>query len=102
MQLLRCTADMLALDSGGGWLGVASHWVLRTSSGGGVLLWVSTTLLVVTGQLLSITDVETKTGKIDVAVSPDKKSTEDWLGENIEDTVEYSLTVRGDDVTALR
>lgn len=43
-------------------------------------------------------DVEAKTGRIDVSVTKDQKTTKDWLGEEIEDTIEDSLRVGRNDV----
>ena len=41
-----------------------------------------------------IADVKTKAGDVNIAVTPDEESTEDWLGEKIEDTVEDGFGVR--------
>lgn len=49
-----------------------------------------------------VVDVETKAGRVDVAVAPDKQSTEDRLGQEVKDTVEEGLAVGVDDVTTLR
>jgi hypothetical protein len=51
--------------------------------------------------LVVVVDVKTKTGRVDTAVTPDEKSTEDRLGDQIEDTVEDCLRVRRDDVATL-
>jgi hypothetical protein len=48
-----------------------------------------------------LTDIETKASNVDVAVAPDEKSAEDGLGKDIEDTVEDSFRVRGDNVPTL-
>jgi len=51
---------------------------------------------------LVVVDAETKSSGVDVAVAPDEESTEDRLGQEIQDTVEDSLRVRGEDVSTLR
>lgn len=48
-----------------------------------------------------VTDGQAKGSWADVAVSPDEKSTKDWLGEEVEDSVEDTLRVDGDDVSTL-
>lgn len=52
--------------------------------------------------LIVVADVEAKAGRVDVAVAPKEKSTEDRLSEDVEDTVEDSLGVGRDDVSTLR
>jgi hypothetical protein len=51
--------------------------------------------------LVVVVDVETKTGRVNTAVTPDEKSTEDGLGDQVEDTVEDGLRVGRDDVATL-
>lgn len=51
--------------------------------------------------LIVVVDVKTKLGRVDVTVAPDEESTEDRLGEQVEDTVENGLGVRSDDVATL-
>lgn len=65
--------------------------------GGGELLLgnVGGVLLVV------VVDVEAKTSRVDVTVTEDQKSTEDRLGKQIENAVEYGLSVGRDDVATL-
>ena len=48
-----------------------------------------------------ISDVEAKAPNVNVAMSPQEESTKNRLGENVEDTVEDSLGVRGDDIASL-
>ena len=48
-----------------------------------------------------VADVEAETGDVDVAVAPDEEGAEDGLGHDVEDAVEDSLGVGGDDVAAL-
>lgn len=48
-----------------------------------------------------ILDQKSKTSRVDVAMSEDQNGAEDWLGKEIEDTVEDSLAIRGDKVTTL-
>lgn len=43
--------------------------------------------------------VKTQSAGIDVTVTPDEESSKDRLGQDIEDTVEYSLGVGRDDVS---
>ena len=43
--------------------------------------------------LIIISDVQTKPLRLDIAVSPDKQCTKDWLGKQVEDTVEDSFRV---------
>jgi len=47
-------------------------------------------------------DAKTKGSGVDVAVAPDEESTEDRLGQDIQNTVEDSFGVRGNDVSTLR
>lgn len=48
-----------------------------------------------------VPDLETEASGVDVPVAPEEESTEDGLGEEVEDTVEDSLAIGGNDVTAL-
>ena len=48
-----------------------------------------------------VADMKTKSAGIDVTVTPDEESSKYRLGQDIEDTVEYSLGVRCDDVSTL-
>lgn len=48
-----------------------------------------------------VLDGEAERSWADVTVAEDEKSTEDWLGEQVKDTVEDSLAVNGDDVATL-
>lgn len=43
-----------------------------------------------------------KTTWLNTTVTPDQESTEDWLGHDIQDTVEHSLRVGRDDVATFR
>jgi hypothetical protein len=45
-------------------------------------------------------DGETKTSWVNVPVAPEKESTKDRLCEEVENTIENRLTVRGDDVAS--
>jgi hypothetical protein len=45
-----------------------------------------------------VLDSQTKTGRVDTPVSPDKQRTKDGLRQEIQDTVEHSLRVRRDDI----
>ena len=49
-----------------------------------------------------LTDVNAKASDVDVAVAPDEESAKDGLGENVEDTIEDSFRVRGDDIATFR
>jgi len=51
--------------------------------------------------LVVVVDVQTEPGRVDVAVTPDKKTAEDRLGQNIKDAVEDGLRVRRDVVATL-
>ena len=52
--------------------------------------------------VIVVADVKTKNLWVDVLVSPKEKSTKDWLGKDIEDTVEDCLGVWSNDVSSLR
>lgn len=67
-----------------------------------VLLTVVSTASATIDFVVVVTDVKAKASRVDVAVAPEEESTEDWLGENVEDTVEHSLRIGGDDVSTLR
>lgn len=75
----------------------------NTVVGVGVNIGTRSADLVLNGRVLLIVimDVETKTGRVDTTVTPDKKSTKDRLGEEIKDAVEDSLRVGRDNVAAL-
>lgn len=49
-----------------------------------------------------LTEVEANLGGVDLVVSEEQEETESRLGEDIEDTVEYGLRVRVNDVATLR
>ena len=51
--------------------------------------------------LVVVVDVDTETSWVDVLVAKDEKSTENWLGEQIKDTVEDGLAVGRDDIATL-
>lgn len=51
--------------------------------------------------IVVVTDVEAKASRVDVAVTPKEESTKDWLGEDVEDTIESSLGIGSDDVATL-
>jgi hypothetical protein len=51
--------------------------------------------------MVVILDGKTKTSRVNVPVSPDKESTEDWLGQEVEDAVEDGLRIWRNDVAAL-
>lgn len=51
--------------------------------------------------LIVITDAQTEASRVNVAVAEDKQSTENRLGEKVQDTVEDSLRIRSNDVAAL-
>ena len=46
--------------------------------------------------------MKTKDSWVDVAVTPEEQGTEDWLSHDVKDTVESSLGIRVNDVSALR
>ncbi len=54
-----------------------------------------------TWDIVVVADVETESGRFNAAVAPNKESTEDWLREDVENTVEDSLGVGSDNVTTL-
>jgi len=77
-----------------------NRWVGNTTG-----TWAGVGTLLKTVALRSglvVVDAETKGSWVDVAVAPDEESTEDRLGQEIQDTVEDSLRVRGNDVSTLR
>lgn len=51
--------------------------------------------------LVVVVDVKTKASRVDATVTPDEESTEDGLSEQVKDTVEDGLRVRGNDVATL-
>ena len=70
---------------------VGGSRVVGTISGGGC----STDLLALELKVLLVVvvDVQTKSGRVNVAVTPDEKSTKDRLSQHIEDTVKDGLGV---------
>jgi hypothetical protein len=48
-----------------------------------------------------VLDIKTQASRVNVPVSPDKESTEDGLGQEVEHTIEDGLRVGRDDVTSL-
>lgn len=51
--------------------------------------------------LIDIADVQTKAGWVDLPVADDEHYGEDWLCEEIKDTIEYSFRIGSDDVATL-
>jgi len=51
--------------------------------------------------LVVVVDVETEASRVDVTVTENEESTEDRLGDQIEDTIEDSLRIRRDDIATL-
>jgi hypothetical protein len=51
--------------------------------------------------LVVVVDVQAESGRVDVAVTPDEETTEDRLGQNVEDAVEDGLGVGRDVVATL-
>lgn len=45
-----------------------------------------------------IFDLKTKSSRLSITMTPDQKSSEHWLGEDVEDTVEGCLRIRRDEV----
>ena len=43
-----------------------------------------------------VLDGETEASRINVTVTPDEESTEDWFGQKVKDSVEYGLRVGSD------
>jgi hypothetical protein len=61
--------------------------------------WVA--LLVDNGITVVVLNCKAKTSGVNILVAPEKESTEDGLGQEIEDTVEDSLRVGRDEVGTL-
>ena len=59
------------------------------------------TILLVKGLILVISDVQSEVAWGKFTVTPEKQSTKDGLGKDIENTIEDRLGVRGNDITAL-
>ena len=55
-----------------------------------------------TVHIIGVVDMETKSAGVDVAVAKEKHGAEDWLGDQVEDTIEDSLGVGVDKVATLR
>lgn len=55
----------------------------------------------VRGRLVVITDVKTKSCRVNVSVAPKEQSAKDWLGEDVEDTVEDSFGIRSNNIATL-
>lgn len=51
---------------------------------------------------MGLTDAEAKLSWVDVTMAPEKKSTKHRLRQQIEDTVEYSFAIRGNDIATFR
>ncbi len=51
-------------------------------------------------KLIIITDMNSQSSRVDVAMTPEEKGTEHRLGQDIKDTVEDGLGIGGDDVAA--
>lgn len=85
-----CLDGLVAVDGRGG-VGGASGSGCAT-----VLLALKLEVL-----LVVVVDVQTKSGRVDVTVAPDEKSTEDWLSQDIKDAIEDGLGVRRDVVATL-
>ena len=48
-----------------------------------------------------VPDMETEARGVNIAMTPEQKSAKDGLGEEVQNTVEDSLGVWGDDIAAL-
>lgn len=59
-------------------------------------------LLIVGDRVIVVADVEAETCWVDVAMSDEEHDTKDWLGKDVEDTVEYSLGVWSNNIATLR
>jgi len=53
------------------------------------------------GRSLVVPDVDTEDRRVDVAVADEEEGAEDWLGQDIENTIKDSLRVWRDDVSTL-
>ena len=84
---------------------VVAVWVVvpLVPAGASTLAALVGSTLLTTGNasLRWVADVKTKASKINVAMTPEKKSTEARLGKNVEDTVEDGLGVGWDDIGTL-
>lgn len=50
--------------------------------------------------IIIVADMKTKSGRVDVAMPPKEKSTEDRLGHEVEHAIENGFGIRGDDIAA--
>lgn len=93
------SSSSVKLDSGGG----SSRTIVRRVDGvlavAGSLFLAA--LLVEHSVVVVVPDLETQASGVNVPVAPEEESTEAGLGEEVEDTVEDGLAVRGNNVTAL-
>lgn len=103
-----------AVDTSGGVVSVCGSWGTGSwksssgTSGGASAVVVSSSgsdtavgLLVVGNLIIVVADMKTEDGWVNVAVTEEEESTEDWLGKSIKNTVEDGLAVWGDDVASL-
>lgn len=91
-----CWEVVVVVDGRGG-VGTSSGVVVVGSGRSHAVV----SLLVVGDIIIVITDMETKSGWVNVAVTEKEHGTEDWLGQNVEDTVEDGLAIWGDDISTL-
>lgn len=98
------------------YVGIQDRLHLSTGSGSGVVHWGSAIVegVVIAGTVLAGTilltsdcaglgwalNMKTKSSEIDVAMTPEEKGTETWLGEYVENAVEDGLRVGRDDVAS--
>jgi len=91
-------------NTSGGILAVGNTLTSNASiSAGGISVRVSigVSVLLVADVVDRVADVESETRRLDVAMTPEKESTKNWFGKDIENTVEDGLGIRGDDVATL-
>jgi hypothetical protein len=74
------------------------NYVLAVLGSSSILL----ALLVEHSIVVVVSDLEAEASGVNVPVAPEEKGTEDGLGEEVKDTIEYGFTVRGDDVSVCR
>jgi hypothetical protein len=51
--------------------------------------------------IVIVANVKAKNGWVNVAVTPEEQETEDWLGEDVKNTVESGFGIRVDDIATL-
>lgn len=88
------------LNGGGGGGGGVS--AIGDTSGVSVQTTSGSVLLMMLGVGFSIvTDSQTETGWVDVAMAEQEDESKDWLGEEVQNSIEVGLAIRADNVASL-